>query len=223
MSRSALRISFFESALSGSSSLLQTLLRSKARRSLGGFPARNKAASAETVRYALVTLRAAILCARIIRFRHIAYLHALSAHVGQAYSSLLFTTDISSVLLDWEGPPRLGMSRPIASAAWDAFPETVVKRNTIPCYGDKGRRKGAEIKKKKMWVHEINSKRLIFGEHSHLFQDLLKDSKKFIKYFRMSQEKFYELLDMIRPDIENQDTTFRLVIPSEERLATYLR
>lgn len=78
-------------------------------------------------------------------------------------------------------------------------------------------------KKKKMWAHEINSKRLIFGEHNHLFQDLLKDSKKFLKYFRMSQEKFYELLDIIRPDIEKQDTTFRLAIPSEERLATCLR
>lgn len=77
-------------------------------------------------------------------------------------------------------------------------------------------------KKKKMWVHEINSKRLIFGEHKHLFQDLLKDSKKFIKYFRMSQQKFYELLDIIRPDIEKQNTTFRLAIPSEERLETCL-
>ncbi|KAF0708229.1 protein ALP1-like [Aphis craccivora] len=39
----------------------------------------------------------------------------------------------------------------------------------------------------------------------------------------MSQEKFYELLDMIRPDIEKQDTKFRLAIPSEERLVTCLR
>ncbi|KAL5239434.1 hypothetical protein ACI65C_006844 [Semiaphis heraclei] len=39
----------------------------------------------------------------------------------------------------------------------------------------------------------------------------------------MSQEKFYELLDTIRPDIEKQDTTFTLAIPSEKRLATCLR
>jgi len=88
--------------------LFRTPLRSKARRSPGGVPARNKAASAVTVRYALVALSAANLWGRILRFRQIAYSVALSAHVDEAYSSLLFTTDIRSALLDSEGPLRLG-------------------------------------------------------------------------------------------------------------------
>lgn len=78
-------------------------------------------------------------------------------------------------------------------------------------------------RKRKTWVHEINTNRLTFGEHHHLFPDLLRDRKKFLKYFRMSQDKFYELLELIKPDIEKKDTTFRQAIPSEERLATCLR
>jgi hypothetical protein len=39
----------------------------------------------------------------------------------------------------------------------------------------------------------------------------------------MSQEKLYKLLDIIRPDIEKQDATFKLAIPSEERLASCFR
>lgn len=92
--------------LAGTSILLRTLLRSKARRSPGGVPARNRAAPAQTVRYALVILRAASFWARIIRFRQIVCLFTLSAHVDEACSSLLFTTDNSRALL---GPPRLGM------------------------------------------------------------------------------------------------------------------
>lgn len=73
------------------------------------------------------------------------------------------------------------------------------------------------------WVHDINTKRPVFGEHHHLFPDLLRDKTKFIQYFRMSQERFYELLNLIKPAIERQDTKFRKAISAEERLATCLR
>ena len=59
------------------------------------------------------------------------------------------------------------------------------------------------VRKRKMWVHEINAKRRTLGEYYHLFPDLLRDRKKFVKYFRMSQEKFYELLEIIRPDVDH--------------------
>eukprot|EP00102_Acyrthosiphon_pisum_P023738 XP_016660948.1 PREDICTED: uncharacterized protein LOC103309795 [Acyrthosiphon pisum] len=78
-------------------------------------------------------------------------------------------------------------------------------------------------RKHNMWVHEINTKRNRFGEHHHLFPDLLKDQKKFLKYFRMSPEKFYRLLNFIKNDIEKKDTTFRKAIPAEERLSICLR
>ncbi|KAK9887104.1 hypothetical protein WA026_020048 [Henosepilachna vigintioctopunctata] len=74
-----------------------------------------------------------------------------------------------------------------------------------------------------MWIHEINSKMLTFGEFHHLFPDLLSDEKKFFKYFRMSPNKFSELLALIRPDKEKRNTTFRPAISSEERLGTCLR
>lgn len=46
--------------------------------------------------------------------------------------------------------------------------------------------------KRKVWVYEINTEKLIFGEHHHLLPDLLRDWKKFLKYFRMSRKKFYQ-------------------------------
>lgn len=78
-------------------------------------------------------------------------------------------------------------------------------------------------KKRKVWTHNINKKRNEFGEFHHLFPDLLKDNSKFFQYFRMSQEKFYELLNHIKPLIEKQNTRFRRSISSEERLAVCLR
>ncbi|KAG8334000.1 hypothetical protein J6590_099128 [Homalodisca vitripennis] len=83
-----------------------------------------------------------------------------------------------------------------------------------------------EKRQKTMWVHPINENRKKYGEF-HLFPDLLKDKRKFFQYFRMSPEKFYELLNMLRPFIEKQDTYFRPVqtrpVSPEERLAVCLR
>lgn len=112
--------------LSVSSILLRTPLHSKARRSPGGALARNKAASAETVWYTLVTLIAAHPRGRIIRFRQIAYPVALSANIDEVYSNLLFTVGNISSLLDLEGLPMLGVRRLIARATLDALPETVL-------------------------------------------------------------------------------------------------
>lgn len=67
-------------------------------------------------------------------------------------------------------------------------------------------------RKHKFWVHEINTKRPRFGEHHHLFPDLLRDEKKFLKYFRMSPEKFYQLLELIKNNIVKKDTKFRKAI-----------
>ncbi|CAG4964145.1 unnamed protein product [Parnassius apollo] len=81
------------------------------------------------------------------------------------------------------------------------------------------------IKKKqrsvKYWVHDINRKRNIHGEFCHLFSDLQKDPSKFFQYFRMTFEKYQELLNIL--DLKKQNTRFRKPIPSEERLALCLR
>nr|CAI5857616.1 unnamed protein product [Callosobruchus analis] len=44
-----------------------------------------------------------------------------------------------------------------------------------------------------------------------------------MKYFRMTQEKFFELLHRIKPLIEEHFTKFRQAISPEEKLATSLR
>lgn len=55
-----------------------------------------------------------------------------------------------------------------------------------------------------------------------LFPDLLQDEAKFFKYFRMSSQKFFELLNML-PQLQKQDTNFRRCIPPDERLAITLK
>ncbi|XP_030749371.1 protein ALP1-like [Sitophilus oryzae] len=74
-----------------------------------------------------------------------------------------------------------------------------------------------------MWVHPINQKRAELGEFHHLFNDLKEDEKKFFQYFRMSHNKFLELLDILEPDLSFQNSSFRRAISKEERLAVALR
>jgi len=76
--------------------------------------------------------------------------------------------------------------------------------------------------KKRLWVHNINLKRDEHGEFHTLFPDLLQDEAKFFKYFRMSSQKFFELLNML-PQLQKQDTNFRRCIPPDERLAITLK
>lgn len=78
-------------------------------------------------------------------------------------------------------------------------------------------------RKKRTWVHNINIKRKLYGEFHTLFDDLLRDEAKFFQYFRMTHEKFSNLLNMLRPHIEKNNSTFRESIESTERLALCLR
>lgn len=78
-------------------------------------------------------------------------------------------------------------------------------------------------RRKRKWCHEICQKRKEFGEFHTLFKDLLDDEKKFFQYFRMSHEKYCELLEILRQDLQKQTTTFREPIKPEERLAICLR
>lgn len=45
----------------------------------------------------------------------------------------------------------------------------------------------------------------------------------FFNYLRMNSDMFYALLEIIRPDIEKQDSRLRKAISAEERLAVTLR
>ena len=75
-----------------------------------------------------------------------------------------------------------------------------------------------EEMKKKLWVHHIPASREVQGEFVTLFPQLKKDNVKFFQYFRMTYEKFSELLTLIETDITKQDTNYRRSIPAEELL-----
>lgn len=62
----------------------------------GGVPVRNKGVSAETVRYAHVTLKAIIIWALVTKFRKIAYFVAFSDHVNEAACCSLRTLPINT-------------------------------------------------------------------------------------------------------------------------------
>lgn len=78
-------------------------------------------------------------------------------------------------------------------------------------------------KRSRKQVHPILKKRKLEGEHWTLFKDLLKYDDKFYQYFRMPQCKFYELLKLIEPMLQKQNTSFREAISPTERLAVCLR
>ncbi|KAF5302344.1 hypothetical protein FQA39_LY10383 [Lamprigera yunnana] len=77
-------------------------------------------------------------------------------------------------------------------------------------------------KSSRPWVHKINKKRDELGEFHHLIPELQQCPKRFHMYFRMSKEKFAYLHELVRSDIEKQDTQFRRAISSEEILAVRL-
>ncbi|KAJ8911787.1 hypothetical protein NQ315_008840 [Exocentrus adspersus] len=78
-------------------------------------------------------------------------------------------------------------------------------------------------RKRKHWVHPINSKREEQGEFHTLFAELLEDEERFFIYFRMSISSFNELYSLIKHDIQKQDTNWRKAISAKERLAVFLR
>lgn len=78
-------------------------------------------------------------------------------------------------------------------------------------------------RKRKIWIHPICSKRKIFGEYYHLFPDLLADKTKFWGYFRMTPDRYFQLLEIIKEDLHKKTTTFREPIGPEERLVVCLR
>lgn len=84
---------------------------------------------------------------------------------------------------------------------------------------EKRRRKRRAI----FWIHPINRSRQVEGEYQTLFKKLLLDEQRFFQYFRMSSRKYNELLDIIKDDIQLQNTRFRCCIPPIERLAVCLR
>lgn len=78
-------------------------------------------------------------------------------------------------------------------------------------------------RKKRKWVHELNTQRKEFGEFHTLIPLLRMDDEKFLKYFRMPQICFDEVLTTIQQSIQKKSTNYREPIEPNERLAICLR
>jgi len=78
-------------------------------------------------------------------------------------------------------------------------------------------------RKRRVSVHELLQRRHEFGEFHHLVQELQFHPDKFQQYFRMSQEQFDHILQLIKDDITKQDTNWKKAITPKERLAICLR
>ena len=78
--------------------------------------------------------------------------------------------------------------------------------------------------RKRLWMHAIQQGRNEYGEYHHLIlRDLPADPKMFFQYFRMSIDKFDELLSIVGPSIKKEDTNWRQNICPRQRLSVCLR
>lgn len=77
--------------------------------------------------------------------------------------------------------------------------------------------------RRKYWVHPINMQRDSFGEYKTLCLELEKYPDKYYSYFRMSQLRFNELLQMIKIRIEAKPNNYRTPIDIKLKLVLTLR
>lgn len=77
--------------------------------------------------------------------------------------------------------------------------------------------------RKRVWVHDINKKREELGEYHRLCRELSSHEDRFFTYFRMSQDLFEELHEMLIPKISKCTTNWRKPISTRERLVICLR
>ena len=73
-----------------------------------------------------------------------------------------------------------------------------------------------------MWVHPINNMWAEKGEYKVLYPDLRQYEDRFFVMYRMTIDKFDELLQMVTPLIEKQNTKYREAVSPEERLVVTL-
>ena len=73
-----------------------------------------------------------------------------------------------------------------------------------------------------IWINPLNNLRGDKREFYSLYPNLC-HYKRFFKFYRLSVERFDQLLDLIGPQITKKYTNFRTPISPEERLALTLR
>ncbi|RVE57693.1 hypothetical protein OJAV_G00218720 [Oryzias javanicus] len=78
-------------------------------------------------------------------------------------------------------------------------------------------------RRRRFWVRPSNQSPRERGQLQNLIAELRRDGQRHRRYFRMSVEKFDEILSIIGPDLRRQTTNFRNPVSPEERLAVALR
>ena len=77
---------------------------------------------------------------------------------------------------------------------------------------------------RRYWVHPMLTEREDYGAfHTLIQKQIMKDDKKFEKYFRMKKETFNKMLHILESKLKHEDTNMRKSISPAERLAVTLR
>jgi len=74
-----------------------------------------------------------------------------------------------------------------------------------------------------MWVHPILLERESCGVFYTFFENLKNDETKFFNFFRMNQESFCKLLEIVQDKLRQADTNMCISITPAERLTVTLR
>jgi hypothetical protein len=84
-------------------------------------------------------------------------------------------------------------------------------------------RRKRRLRRRRFWVHPIVGQRLSHGDYRHLVRELRNDEQLFKKYFRLTTDQFDDVLHMIGPRIQSQNTRWRSSIEPGQQLAICLR
>ena len=84
-------------------------------------------------------------------------------------------------------------------------------------------RRRMKKRKKRIWVHDILQRREQLGEFHRLVRELSSHEDKFFEYFRMSEDQFLQILQLVQGDLQKNVTHYRKPISAKERLALCLR
>ena len=79
-------------------------------------------------------------------------------------------------------------------------------------------KKRSNKRKRQYWMHPVLSKRLIRGQFYTLYEDLRSYPDTFFSYFRVTMGTFDQLMTIIKPAVQHQDTNMIKCISAEERL-----
>ena len=91
-------------------------------------------------------------------------------------------------------------------------------------YVNRRRRNRKRWRNRKVWTKPHISRNPSLGAYNTLVQELrTEDAAAFKNFLRMDQTCFHELFEMVKPQLQKQDTNMRKSIPAGEKLALTLR